>query len=273
MQRVLLAILWIVLGTASAGADSSEDEAKAAYASGDYTRAAVLTRPFAEQGQVWAQKNLGWMYQNGKGVPKLVMEAVMWYRKAAEQGDAWAQNNLGSMYDTGRGVPLDKEEAVVWYRKSAEQGNAWAQYSLGRMYQNGTAVSQDAKEWVTWIRKAAEQGLADAQMYLGDIYYTGRGLLQDYSEAERWWQMAAAQGVEGARSNLGVMYEKTDRVRAYMWFSLLATLSSVNFSGPAQRSRNELMSQMTAEEFTKAQEMARRCQETKFKDCGYKVHH
>lgn len=37
-----------VPGTTSAGTASSEDEAKSAYASGDYTRAAALTRPFAD---------------------------------------------------------------------------------------------------------------------------------------------------------------------------------------------------------------------------------
>ena len=57
--------------------------------------------------------------------------AVKWYRKAAEQGDAYAQGQLGWMYDSGQGIAQDYAEAVKWYHKAAEQGNAFAQRNLG----------------------------------------------------------------------------------------------------------------------------------------------
>ena len=40
-----------------------------------------------------------------KGVPEDDAEAVRWYRLAAEQGNAFAQSNLGVMYANGEGVP------------------------------------------------------------------------------------------------------------------------------------------------------------------------
>src|SRR5205807_420797 len=46
-------------------------------------------------------------------------------------GDAKAQYGLGFMYREGRGVPRDDAEAVRWYRKAAEQGDAMAQHALG----------------------------------------------------------------------------------------------------------------------------------------------
>ena len=55
-------------------------------------------------------------------VPKDMVEAVKWYRKAAEQGDPIAQSSLGDCYASGEGVPKDMVEAEKWYRKSAEQG-------------------------------------------------------------------------------------------------------------------------------------------------------
>src|SRR6185503_3714290 len=58
-------------------------------------------------------------------------EALMWYRKAAEQGDAWAQYNLGLMYYFGQSIPQDYQEALKWYRQVAERGFARAQYNLG----------------------------------------------------------------------------------------------------------------------------------------------
>jgi TPR repeat protein len=59
-------------------------------------------------------------------IEKNYVEAVKWYHKAAEQGDASAQFNLGWCFNNGRGVAEDPVEVVKWYRKAAEQGNARA---------------------------------------------------------------------------------------------------------------------------------------------------
>ena len=99
--------------------------------------------------------------------------------KKAEQGDVIAQFNLGFMYDFGRGVPLDKTEAVKWYRKAAEQGLADAQFNLSNMYRNGEGVPQDYTEAVKWYRMAAEQGNADAQYNLGVMYANADGVPKD----------------------------------------------------------------------------------------------
>ena len=71
-------------------------------------------RKAAEQGRAAGQNNLGWMYQEGRGVPKDDQLAVEWYRKAAEQGDANGQSNLGLMYQKGRGVPKNYVYAYMW---------------------------------------------------------------------------------------------------------------------------------------------------------------
>ena len=64
---------------------------------------------------------------------KTLKEAVRWYRLAAEQGLASGQKNLGTMYEFGRGVQRSLTEAVRWYRLAAEQGYAEGQTSLGVM--------------------------------------------------------------------------------------------------------------------------------------------
>jgi TPR repeat protein len=43
---------------------------------------------------------------------------------AAEQGNARAQNNLGYMYENGQGVPTDYAAAALWYGKAAAQGES-----------------------------------------------------------------------------------------------------------------------------------------------------
>lgn len=72
------------------------------------------TLKLAEKGDANAQTNLGYMYDNGEGVPENDAVAVKWYRKAADQGYADAQFNLGGMYDDGEGVPENSIRAYVW---------------------------------------------------------------------------------------------------------------------------------------------------------------
>jgi TPR repeat protein len=133
-------------------------------------------------------------------------------------------------------------------------------------------VPQDYQEALKWYRPAAEQGYAPAQYSLGVAYERGQGVPQDYREAVKWYRRAAAQGNELAQVNLGVMYTKgkgvgQDFVRAHMWFNLAAAASTGNSRDTATENRDRIASKMTAEQTGTAQEMARRCQESKLKNC------
>ena len=57
-------------------------------------------------------------------------EGERWLRKAAHQGFAKAQYHLGYLYDQGRGLPSNDAEAVRWYQKAADQGHYEAEISL-----------------------------------------------------------------------------------------------------------------------------------------------
>ena len=69
----------------------------------------------------------------GEGVSKDYVKAVEWYQKSAEQGNAYAQANLGNCYYYGEGVSKDITKAVEWFRKAAEQGNMYAIEALKRL--------------------------------------------------------------------------------------------------------------------------------------------
>ena len=146
----------------------------------------------------------------GRGVPEDDAEAIKWYRLAAEQGNVDAQYDLGFMYAFGPGVPQDDAEAVKWYRLAAEQGHPDAQFNLGLMYVKGKGVPQDYAEAMKWYRRAAEQGHAVAQTNLGIMYEYGQGVPQDYAETMKWYRKAAEQGNAIAQSNLGVMYSNRE---------------------------------------------------------------
>lgn len=166
----------------------------------------------AEQGYARAQCNLGNMYFYGGGVERSYEKARDWYLKAAEQGNASAQTDLGLMYLNGDGVEQSDAKAAEWVLKAAEQGLASAQYNLGRMYEDGTGVEQSFEKAVEWVLKAAEQGFADAQNHLGLMYKNGTGVEQSYEKAVEWYLKAAEQGLADAQYNLGEMYALGDGV-------------------------------------------------------------
>lgn len=118
----------------------------------------------------------------------------------------------------------------------------------------------------------AEQGVASAQFYLGVMHEKGRGVRQDYPTALTWFRKAAAQGYAGPQNNLGLMYERgrgvrKDLVRALMWYHIAAALLNGDEGKAALKRRDHLTSQMTAAQIEQAQEMARRCQQSQFKEC------
>jgi TPR repeat protein len=77
-------------------------------------------------------------------------EAARLYKLAADQGDAFAQFNLGFFYEQGRGgLPKDDCEAARLYKLAADQGNAMGQGNLGMFYARRlgrlTGVESDCK--------------------------------------------------------------------------------------------------------------------------------
>ena len=61
-------------------------------------------------------------FEHGEGVRQDYARALELYCEAAAQGDARAYFNLGWMYANGRGVPRDGGIAAGWWRKAADAG-------------------------------------------------------------------------------------------------------------------------------------------------------
>ena len=85
LGRTGILALAVMALTVPANAGPHED-GLAAYRRGDYATTLRLWRPPAEQGQAWAQYNLGVMYRDGEGVPQDYAAAHMWLTLAAAQG-------------------------------------------------------------------------------------------------------------------------------------------------------------------------------------------
>ena len=122
-MKSLITTLLLAITLSSTAFGDDFDDALAAYNKGDYKTSIKLWRTLAEQGDATAQYNLGFMYDEGEGVPEDDKQAVKWYRLAAEQGHhAKAQYNLGVMYANGHGVPEDIVLAYMWWNLAAANG-------------------------------------------------------------------------------------------------------------------------------------------------------
>ncbi len=187
------------------------------------SKAAAQYRKSAEAGDARAQVQLGWLYQQGDGVPQDDAVAASWYTKAVVQGDAEAQMYLGWLQQEGKGVAQDYVGAAELFRLAGTQGNAQAQMYLGWLYQEGKGVAQDYEQAATWYRKSAEQGNAQAQMYLGWLNQEGNGVPKNDKLAVRWYQKSADQGNAQAQFYLGWLYQegrgvKQSDTQAVRWY-------------------------------------------------------
>ena len=81
-----------------------------------------------------------------------------WFRKAAELGDARAMSNLGFMYAEGRGVPKDDVLAYMWANLSIAQGNEKASEirDLLETRMSGTQIEEAQRLSREWMDKHQE---------------------------------------------------------------------------------------------------------------------
>ena len=141
-------------------------------------------------------------------------------------------------------------------------------------YEDGLAAYQ-RQDYATAVRlwkPLADKGNASAQNNLGSMYDKGQGVLQDYKEAVRLYRLAAAQGNGAGQINLGAMYGRgqgvaQDFARAHMWFNLAASSLTGDDRKTASTNRDIIAKMMSPSQIEKAQDMARKCQASNFKQC------
>jgi TPR repeat protein len=123
VRRTLPTILFVLLlfgaGTMRAVFADGLTRGTAAYSRGDYVRAVAALSAPALRGNARAQGLLGFMYENGFGVPQAYDAAADLYQRAAVQGDPFAQSRLGLIYDKGHGVPQDVVLSYKWLNLAA----------------------------------------------------------------------------------------------------------------------------------------------------------
>jgi TPR repeat protein len=114
VSAILFAIWLFGTGTMRPAYADELRRASDAFSRGDYVRAVNALSPLALRGNARAQALLGFMYENGFGVPQAYDAAADLYQRAAVQGDPFAQSRLGLIYDKGHGVPQNVILSYKW---------------------------------------------------------------------------------------------------------------------------------------------------------------
>jgi uncharacterized protein len=199
---VLVGFLFLVLSAVNPALGNDLQIGLDAFRNNNYTLAYEKLKPFAEQGNKFAQAFIGDLYYDGNGVPQNCESAKHWYTEAAKQGLLYAQFQLGNANYMGE-CPQNYDEAFKWFAQAAEQNEITSQSMLGYMYNSGKGTSVvDHKKAFYWFSKAANQGDAKAQAFLGFYYTAGiGGVIQDYVQAYAWWNIAASQGNSTAKDD------------------------------------------------------------------------
>jgi len=124
----------------------------------------------ALRGRASAMTLYGWVLSNQPAASdKDYADAVGWYRKGAGAGDLFAQNNLGEMYERGRGVERDERLARQWYGRAAEADFGPGQFNYARMLLAGIGGPVDRNGAVQWLQKAEKNGVQQAKAALQQL--------------------------------------------------------------------------------------------------------
>jgi len=152
----------------------------------------------ARAGDPSAFIELGTRYLEGRGAPRDLKAAALWFERAADAGSAPAQYRLGAMYREGRGVERNALMAMKHFQAAAEAGNARAMHNAAVLLAEGVNGSPDYAGAGEWFKKASEFGIRDSQYNLAILYARGLGVGQDLMASYAWFAAAAASGDEDA---------------------------------------------------------------------------
>jgi TPR repeat protein len=135
----------------------------------------------ANGGQPAAYFHLGNYYFSGIGLThKDYDNALFWYKKSVDAGDERSMRMLGYMYDQGFGVPKDVSLAKMYFKLSADKGNSDSQIALGSYIYNDATLAANQEKWKTaakYYTKASNDEFGRGEAYVNLARMSLRGEL------------------------------------------------------------------------------------------------
>ena len=125
----------------------------------------------------------------------VIPEKDISFRVDAENGDAFAQTQLGQAYLFGEDIEQDEEMGLYWLERAAKADEPQANYLLGSLIEQGRISGGDLKLAERYYRRAAMRNNAAAQESLARIYAEPTQLgPPDFVESHKWQILANAHG-------------------------------------------------------------------------------
>jgi len=193
MKKPLKTLLFILVCAFSGNACSDILEAaNTLYKEGNHEEALEIYLHPEFNHNAAVQNRIGTLYL----LPALRDEkkSAEWFRKSAEQGNRYAQFNLGMAYRKGYGVQKDNAIAIQLFKQSAAQDYTPAMNVIARMYEEGSGVEKSEETAIHWYLKSANNGNTNAIHRLADIYeHSQFGQPANRKKAQQWKSRAKAQ--------------------------------------------------------------------------------
>lgn len=162
----------------------------------------LYTRRAADPADHEALYCLGYMEQNGIGVPRNPATGVDKLTRAADAGSAWATAQLFKTYLNGLGVPRDDARAISYACKAAdEHRDSTMAYVAATAYLLGKGVEQNEALGLRYLDQAAAGNIPDA-IYMKANRLESAGKLQ---EALPFYRQAASMQQREALTRLGAL--------------------------------------------------------------------
>ena len=193
-----LIVSFIFVNSASLAQRDQFESGLASKDRGHYATALRAWIPMAESGNAEAQNNVGYMYEEGLGVPQNYLLAMNWFRQAADNELAQAQHNMGMLYHHGYGVAQNLEEAFRWFKLAADQELAESEYMLGLAYEKGEGTTLNYGEARRLFLSSARKNYTPAQMMYAFMLQAGEGGDSQPFSAYVWGKITESNGSESA---------------------------------------------------------------------------
>ena len=204
MKKRLLCLLLLWQATAQAQQSYDGMPAKQTYLKGmdylfgtyptakDDVKAAALLKAAADSGNARAARQLGFLYEVGRGTPKRLDSCLYYYNAGGRLGDGGAYQELSRMYKDDILLPQDYELSVQYCKKGIALGNYPCKNLLAYYYFKGLGVQQSYDSAFTLYKQLETLEYdVNAKYFLGLCYRNGYGVKADEAMAKTYLQKAA----------------------------------------------------------------------------------
>lgn len=186
----------------------------------------------AKAGSVEAMGAVGWLYEQGLGVPVDAERALEYYSDAYRAGENEYGLRIGWMHIQGNGVEPSREIGEAWFRRViTERDDSSARLALASLLLADAAAQVEpnpAVEARDLLLYALEDGILDASYYLAQLYSHGLGpIAADRMATAHFTRIGANAGHPRMQTWLAHLHLRgegvpLDRIEAFKWASLAA---------------------------------------------------